>query len=263
MIPRTRMIRVRAGRILPPVILLLALVAVWEGAVHYYAVPRFVLPAPSAIAGAFVTDGAGLFMAALATLKVTLMALAAAFASGVLLSLAFSLSRTVERALFPFAVLLQVTPIVSIAPLVLIWVGIDHVERALVIIAWLAAFFPILANMSAGLRAVDADLEDLFRLYGASGPQRFWLLLWPTALPFMLAGLKVSAGLALIGAVVAEFVAGSGGATGLAWRLLEAGNRLQMEKMFAGLILLAVIGVGLFFAFSTLEAYLLRHRRRS
>ena len=148
---------------------------------------------------------------------------------------------------------------IAIAPLVLIWVGIDHVERALLIIAWLVAFFPILANMTLGLKSVDRGLVDLFRLYGASRWQRFRRLELPAALPYLLAGTKISGGLALIGAVVAEFVAGSGGSTGLAWRILEAGNRLQTEKMFAALILLAGLGIAIFYALTFLE-WLLLHR---
>jgi len=248
-------------RILLPLMALVALVFVWHIWVAHGNVPKFIMPAPAAVLAALVENFTPFMSAAAATLKVTLIALMAAVISGVALALAFSLSRTVEMTVYPFAVILQVTPIVSIAPLVLIWVGIDHVERALVIIAWLAAFFPILANMSAGLRAVDKNLSELFTLYGATRWQRFWQLLWPTAMPYLLASLKVSGGFALIGAVVAEFVAGSGGATGLAWRILEAGNRLQTEKMFAGLILLSFMGVCIFYSFAALERWLLAYRR--
>ena len=248
-------------RVLLPLLALSAIILAWHLWVASGNVPKFILPSPAAVAGALAGNFGPFMLAAASTLKVTLIALTAAVISGVALALAFSLSRTVEMTVYPFAVILQVTPIVSIAPLVLIWVGIDHVERALVIIAWLAAFFPILANMSAGLRAVDKNLSELFTLYGATRWQRFWRLLWPTAMPYLLASLKVSGGFALIGAVVAEFVAGSGGATGLAWRILEAGNRLQTEKMFAGLILLSVMGVCIFYSFAALERWLLAYRR--
>ncbi|WP_417463719.1 ABC transporter permease [Kordiimonas sp.] len=247
-------------RILLPLTALLAILAVWHFTVQLGDVPKFILPAPWDVLVALIDNLGTFFSAAMATLKVTLLALAGAVISGVLLALAFSLSRTLEMTVYPYAVVLQVTPIVSIAPLVLIWVGIDNVERALIIIAWLAAFFPILANMSAGLRSVDPHLSDLFTLYGASRWQRFWHLLWPTAMPYLLASLKVSGGFALIGAVVAEFVAGSGGATGLAWRILEAGNRLQVEKMFAGLIILSLLGVIIFYSFVALERWILRYR---
>ncbi len=247
-------------KVLLPSCAFVAMIFLWKIAVEVYDIPKFILPAPDAVLDAFLTDFGGLMVALGETLKVTFTALAAAIFTGVLLALLFSLSRSFEMTVYPFAVVLQVTPIVSVAPLVLIWVGIDHVDRALVIIAWLAAFFPILANMSSGLRGVDRHLSDLFTLYGASRWQRFWRLSWPTAMPYLLASLKISGGLALIGAVVAEFVAGSGGATGLAWRILEAGNRLQVEKMFAGLVLLSLAGVAIFYLFAALEWVMMRKR---
>jgi NitT/TauT family transport system permease protein len=243
--------------LLPAFVLFLALV-LWEYWVTANNVPKFILPAPSLVFDALVNNFSSLMSALYSTLTITLTALICAITSGVFLAFAFSISKTFETAFYPFAVIMQVTPIVSIAPLVLIWVGIDAVDRALVIIAWLAAFFPILSNMSAGLKAVDPNLDDLFKLYKANRWQRFWKLSWPTALPYLLASLRISGGLSLIGAVVAEFVAGSGGSTGLAWRILEAGNRLQVEKMFAGLILLAVLGIVIFYSFAFLEWMLLR-----
>jgi NitT/TauT family transport system permease protein len=249
-------------QILLPCAAVAGLLAFWHFSVLWFDISRFILPGPAAVANALVTDFASLTGAAAETLRITLIALSCAILSGITLALFFSLSRPFEMTLYPFAVILQVTPVVSVAPLVLIWVGIDHVDRALVIIAWLSAFFPILANMSAGLRATDHNLEELFTLYGASRWQRFWRLSWPTALPYLLASLKVSGGLSLMGAVVAEFVAGSGGATGLAWRILEAGNRLQVEKMFAGLLLLMVIGIGIFYGFALLEHLLVRRQAR-
>lgn len=245
-------------RIFYPIAALVLVLGFWQLAVDIYQIPKFVLPSPSAIFLAFVAQAPSLLAAAFVTLKFTLAALAFAIISGVLLALFFSLSSTFETTFYPFAVVLQVTPVISIAPLVIIWVGIDNVDRAAIIIAWLAAFFPILANMSAGLRSVDKTLEDLFLLYGANRWQRFWLLEWPTALPFLMASLKISSGLALIGAVVAEFVAGSGSATGIAWRILEAGHRLQIETMFAGLLVLSMLGVGLFYFFDTLEKIICR-----
>lgn len=247
-------------QVLLPVFALIAALALWEYYVVANEVPKFVLPAPSAIWFALLDNLPLWGEAARSTLWVTIQALSAAALSGILFALGFSLSRTFEVTLYPFAVVLQVTPVIAIAPLVLIWVGIDNVERAQVIIAWLVAFFPILANMSAGLKSVDVNLSDLFKLYGASPMQKFWLLMWPTALPYLLASLKISGGLALIGGVVAEFVAGSGTATGLAWRIIEAGNRLQIEKMFAGLLLLSVMGMLIFYGFALLERQLLKNR---
>ncbi|WP_262695253.1 ABC transporter permease [Kordiimonas aquimaris] len=245
-------------RFLLPIAAFTALLLFWQYYVTTNDVPKFVLPSPSLIWLAIIDNMPLWLDASLSTLSVTIKALSAAIISGVLLALAFSLSRTFEATIYPFAIILQVTPVVAIAPLVIIWVGIDNVERAQVIIAWIVAFFPILANMSAGLKSVDANLSDLFTLYGATRLQRFRLLLWPTALPYLLASLKVSGGLALIGGVVAEFVAGSGTATGLAWRIIEAGNRLQIEKMFAGLFMLAIIGMLVFYSFALLEYYVLK-----
>ncbi len=168
-------------------------------------------------------------------------------------------SRLVETSLFPYAVMLQVTPLVAVAPFIVIWIGWERVWLTQLVCAWIVAFFPILSNTTMGLRSADPGLRDLFTLYDASRWQRLRLLLAPSALPYFLAGLKVSANLALVGAVVAEFAAASGTSGGLAWRILEAGNRLQTAKMFAALILLAVMGVIIYAILSLLE-WLLLHR---
>jgi NitT/TauT family transport system permease protein len=155
-------------------------------------------------------------------------------------------------------VTLQVTPVVAIAPLIIVWVGLDNAWLAVLILAWIVAFFPVLASATAGLKSVDPNLRDLFRLYRAGPWQTFRRLLIPASLPYLLSGMKTAGGLALVGTVVAEFAAASGNTNGLAWRILEAGNRLQIAKMFAALVLLAVIGVLIYAALSALEA---RHRR--
>jgi NitT/TauT family transport system permease protein len=235
--------------------------ALWEGLVHLLDVPKFVLPPPSAIAVALIADLPQLLAALWETLKLTLIAFAASLIGGLALAILFVRSRLIERSLLPYAVVLQVTPIVAIAPLIVIWVGVEHVERAVFILAVIVAFFPILSNASFGLRSVDPGLADLFRLYKATGAQRLWLLQLPSALPALLAGAKISAGLALIGTVVAEFVAGSGEATGLAWRIVESGNRLEIPRMFAALFLLSLTGLALNAAITVIERRLLRHWR--
>jgi len=242
-------------KILLPVSAFVFLILAWHFYVLWAVVPKFILPGPLGVVAALYDNAASLLLSALSTLKVTMLALFGAAISGVLLALLFSISSTFEKTIYPFAVVLQVTPVVAIAPLVLIWVGIDHVDRAQIIIAWLVAFFPVLANMSAGLKSVDRRLSDLFKLYNATPWHRFWFLLWPTAMPYLLASLKVSGGLALVGGVVAEFVAGSGSSSGLAWRIIEAGNRLQVEKMFAALLLLAIMGMAIFYGFVCLERF--------
>ena len=249
----------RAPNILPPLLLGLVLLALWEAIVTARHVPAYVLPAPSAIARALVDNFPSLMTSLWSTLTVTLEGFLAALIAGVALAVAFSQSRLIERMLYPYAVVLQVTPVVAIAPLILIWVGFEHINAALVLIAALVAFFPILSNTTLGLKSADFNLVDLMRLYGATRWQILWRLRLPAALPHLLGAVKIAGGLALIGAVVAEFVAGSGTATGLAWRIVEAGNRLEIATMFAALALLALLGVALFAVFSLLEWALL-HR---
>jgi NitT/TauT family transport system permease protein len=250
-----------AGRLsailLPPAVAVLAL-GLWEALVRLLEIETFVLPPPSAVASAFVKDWPVLLAAAWATFQTTLLAFVLAFLAGSGLAMLFVQSRTLERALYPYAVVLQVTPIVAIAPLVVIWSGPDHPDRAVLILAVIVAFFPILSNTVTGLKAADRNLADLFRLYGATRWQTLTRLLIPSALPFVLAGAKIAGGLALVGAVVAEMVAGSGAASGLAWRIVEAGNRLQIAKMFAGLFILTVMGVAIYYGLNWLERRLLR-----
>lgn len=235
----------RVARVLAPVVLGLLTLLIWQGLVALYEVPPYILPAPSRIAQVMIAEWGGLQAALLVTLKITAMALAAAVTLGVLLAVLFAQSRWLENALFPYAVVLQVTPVVAIAPLLIIWA--KDVTVALLICAWIVAFFPILSNTTIGLRAADRNLVDLFKLYGASRRQTLLRLSLPAALPYFFAGLRVSGGLALIGAVVAEFVAGTGGtASGLAYVILESGYRLQTPKMFAALVLISAVGIVLF-----------------
>lgn len=253
----------KAARIISPLLMVLVLLGVWESLVHLWRVPAFVLPAPSAIGLALSDDFASLAFSAWMTLRISLTAFVLAVAGGVALAVLFSQSRAIEMALFPLAVILQVTPIVAIAPLIVIWVGIDNPNRALLLMAWIAAFFPILSNMTLGLRAADHGLLDLYRLYGATRWQVLSQVRLPSALPYLLSAMKISGGLALIGTVVAEFVAGSGASMGLAWRIMESGNRLQIAKMFAALLLLSLLGIVIFFCLSTLENLLLRRWHES
>ncbi|MGB0315444.1 MAG: ABC transporter permease [Parvibaculales bacterium] len=246
-------------RYLIPFLLGLALLTLWEIWVGLADVPVFILPAPSLILAALVDNFAALMAALWVTVKVTLLAFVWAVATAVGLAIVFTRARLIEMALYPYVITLQVTPVVAIAPLILIWVGFDNVSRALVIIAWIVAFFPMLTNTVQGLRSVDPQLHDLMTLSGASWWQRLIYLELPAALPAMLTGAKISGGLALIGAVVAEFVAGSGTSTGLAWRIVEAGNRLEIATMFASLALLSALGIFLFYLLSFCE-WLLLHR---
>lgn len=253
----------RFWRILLPALVGMLALSAWEISVRVLAVPVFVLPPPSAIAVSLVEDLPSLLDSLLFTLKITVGAFLLASAAGVLLAILFAHSRLAERALMPYAVVIQVTPVVAIAPLVILWTGLDNAWAALFILATLVAFFPVLSASLLGFRSVDRGLRNLFRLYGATPWQVFWRLELPSALPHMLAGMKMAGGLALIGAIVAEFVAGSGTATGLAWRIVESGNRLNMPRMFAALLLLSTTGILIHVALSALEYLLLRHWHES
>jgi NitT/TauT family transport system permease protein len=237
---------------------LLAL-ALWEASVRIAHVPAYQLPGPLAIAKAFLADPLGLLGALGSTLLVTFTALGVAALLGGAMALAMSASRLAQAAIQPWAVALQVTPLPAIAPLIIIWVGQPFV--ALVVCATIVAFFPLFANTATGLAAAPPELQDLFRLYGANRWRTMALLRVPTALPYFLAGLRISGGLALVGAVVAELVAGSGGfASGLAYRILEASFRLEMPRMFAALALLALAGVLLNVGLGALGQIILRRR---
>ncbi len=240
-------------RALAPWLLVAVLLGLWQGACVIGHIPEYLLPAPSAVAAALGRNAAILAASAWRTLSMALQALVAAslFAGG--LALLVSLSRTLDQAIRPLAVALQVTPVVAIAPLVVIWAGVDHPDRAIVALAAVVAFFPIFSGAVRGLTSADPDLERLFDLYGARPLQRLTRLRLPSALPFIVEGHKVASGLAIIGAVVAEFVAGSGGAEGLAWRILEAGNRLRTAEMFAAIVALALMAAVVHLLFQALE----------
>lgn len=239
-----------------PALVGLLILTVWEISVRALEVPVYILPGPLLILETLWTDAALLFRSLAVTLSITLAALAAAAIGGLLLVILMSRAPWIERSLLPWAVIAQVTPVVAIAPLIIIWVG--NAFAAMVICAWIVAFFPVLANTMAGIKATDPHLRDLFRLYGASRSETQRLLEAPSALPYFLAGLRISGGLSLIGAVVAEFVAGSGGATGLAFRILEAGYRLQVPRLFAALALLSLAGVVIYLLLDWLSRYVQR-----
>jgi NitT/TauT family transport system permease protein len=250
---RTRLLE-NAAPLLVGVLLLTA----WQVAVDAASVPVYVLPSPLVIARTLFDDFGTLWPSLLITLKITLLAFVGAAAGGLALGMLLASSRWLERSLFPYAVVLQVTPIVAIAPLIIIWA--KNATLALFICAWLVAFFPVVANTVTGLNSTDTHLRDLFRLYGASKPQTMLWLKLPSALPYYLAGLRISGGLALIGAVVAEFVAGTGGTqSGLAYRILESAYRLRIPRVFAALVLISATGIAIFVALSLLTRLLLRH----
>lgn len=243
-------------RVFYPLVVALVLLALWQGLVVGFEVPVFLVPSPVRVAQTLVADAGLLFGALVNTLKITLFSFVAATVVGVLIAFAFVQSRLVETALFPYAVLLQVTPIVAIAPLIIIWV--KDPTASLVICATLVALFPIIANTTLGLRSVNPGLMSYFKLNRASRLQVLLRLRIPSALPYFFGGLRISSGLALIGAVVAEFVAGTGGTgTGLAYQILQAGYQLNIPRMFAALLLITVTGVLLFALMSLLSSWAL------
>lgn len=247
----------KIGRWLMPTLALVIAIILWDRVVVWNQIPHYILPGPGLVAQTLVKDWAILGPAAWVTLKITLMALSVAVIGGVGLAVLFSLSRWAEMSFYPFAVILQVTPVVAIAPLIFIYV--ENRMAGLLLCAWIVAFFPILSNTTLGLRSVDHNLSDLYRIYGATRWQRLVRLQLPSALPYFLGGLRIAGGLSLIGAVVAEYVAGTGGiGSGLAFRILEASYRLNIPRMFAALVLIAVLGVLIFAALALVSHLALR-----
>jgi len=252
----------RGFRVAAPALVGVIAVGLWQWLVVANDVPVWLVPSPAVVLRTLVDERALLLDSLGVTLGIALTALALAVVVGVAIALVFVQSRVIEMSLFPYAVLLQVTPLVAIAPLVIIWVGDTRV--ALVLCAAVVALFPIVSNTTLGLRSVDPGLLDLFRMSRASRWQVLWRLRLPSALPYFLGGLRIASGLALIGAVVAEFVAGTGGAgAGLAYQILLAGIQLNMPRLFASLVLIALAGIALFAATVALSRAALRRWHES
>jgi NitT/TauT family transport system permease protein len=251
-----------AGSYWAPGLVGIAFVVLWGALVHVLDTPFYLVPSPLLVLRTLVHDAPLLVSALLVTLEITGLALALALVLGVTLAFLFVQSRTIEVSLFPYAILLQVTPVVAIAPLIIIWV--KNPLAALVICASIVAIFPIISNTTLGLRSVDPDLAALFRLYRASRLDTLLRLRIPSAMPYFFAGLRISGGLALIGAVVAEFVAGTGGsASGLAYQILQAGLQLNTPRLFAALLLITLAGVAIYTLISILARVTLRHWHES
>jgi NitT/TauT family transport system permease protein len=253
--------RERVLRILLPVLVLAGGLLLWHLVVRIYNLPPYVLPGPQLVFSTLASDWPVLSASLLVTLATTLEGFLLAAFGGIALAILFNQSRLIEYSLYPYAVILQVTPIVAIAPLLLIYLP---QQAAVLACAWIVAFFPVLANTTLGLNSVDRNLADLFHLYGATRLQVLTELKLPGALPHILAGLRIAGGLSLIGAVVAEIAAGSAGAgSGLAYRIVESGYRLNIPRMFAALLLLSVSGIAIFFALSLFSHLLLRRWHES
>lgn len=246
--------------LLPAVVLAIGIVA-WDLVVRINQIPPYVLPSPGTVLHTLIADWPILWSSLLTTLLTTLEGFIAASLGGIAMALLFSRSRWLEYSLFPYAIMLQVTPVIAIAPLLLIYLP---QQTAVVICAWIVAFFPVLANTMLGLKSVDRNLAGLFRLYGASPLQTLRYLRWPSALPHILAGLRIAGGLSLIGAVVAEIAAGAAGSgSGLAYRIAESGYRLNIPRMFAALLLLSIAGVVIYMLLALTSHLVLRRWHES
>ena len=255
--------RVLSPDILAPGAVGMLAIAAWEIFVHVTNMPPYLLPGPILVFQTLISSWGELFPSLLVTLKVTLIAFITAAISGLLISVLFTQSKWIERSFFPYAVILQTTPIVAIAPLIIMWLKNDTF-LALIVCAWIVAFFPIVSNTTLGLNSVDHNLINLFHLYRASRWQTLIYLRLPSAMPYFLGGLKISGGLALIGAVVAEFVAGTGGSqSGLAYQILMAGYNLQIPRMFAALFMITLTGVLIFACLTWLSNFLLKEWHES
>lgn len=247
----------RVARWVLPAALLIGTLILWDRIVVWNEIPHYILPKPSAVLETLWTDRELLARSLWNTLSTTFMALGVAVLGGVGLAILFTQSKWLDISLSPFAVTLQVTPIIAIAPLIQIYVA--EVWLQLLICAWIVAFFPILSNTTLGLKSADTNLRDLMKLYGATRWQTLIHLQIPTALPYFLGGLRIAGGLALIGAIVAEFAAGAAGqGTGLATRIFESAYRLNAARLFASLLLIALTGVLIYALFSLLSHLMLR-----
>jgi NitT/TauT family transport system permease protein len=248
-------------RFVLPVVVFAAGLVLWEAFVRAYDIQPYVLPSPLLVLKTLVDDWGVLSQSLGVTLLTTLEGFVAAAIGGVVLALLFNQSKWLEYSLFPYAVVLQVTPVIAIAPLLLIYL---QQQTAVIVCAWIVAFFPVLSNTTLGLNSVDRNLSGLFQLYGASRLQTLLFLKLPAALPYILGGLRIAGGLSLIGAVVAEIAAGSAGAgSGLAFRIAESGYRLNIPRMFAALLLLSLAGIVIYGLLALVSHLLLRRWHES
>ena len=249
--------------VIAPIVVGILVILAWDIFVRVTKMPPYLLPSPFLVLQTLISDWTILFPSLLITLQITIAAFVAAVVSGLLVAILFTQSKWIERSLFPYAVILQTTPIVAIAPLIIIWLK-NNTFAALVVCAWIVAFFPIVSNTTLGLNSVDHNLSNVFQLYKASRWQTLLYLRLPAAMPYFLGGLRISGGLALIGAVVAEFVAGTGGArSGLAYQILMASYNLQIPRMFAALFLTTALGVMIFVLLTLLSDFLLKNWHES
>ncbi|RWA67380.1 ABC transporter permease [Mesorhizobium sp. M1C.F.Ca.ET.193.01.1.1] len=252
----------RIGKWVLPLAIMVLAIWLWDRICVWNEIPQYILPRPGVVLQTLHDDAGLLSSSLLVTLRITFLSLLLAVIGGVGLAVLFAQSKWVEMSFFPFAIVLQVTPIVAIFPLINIY--INNQTTKLLLCAWIVAFFPILSNTTLGLNSVDRNLRDLFKLNGATRWQQLRYLRLPAAMPYFLGGLKIAGGLSLIGAVVAEFVAGAQGqSSGLASRIIEAGYRLNAPRLFAALILISLTGILIFLVLSLVSHLILRRWHES
>ncbi|MGP1385259.1 MAG: ABC transporter permease [Thainema sp.] len=260
---RLKLKRLLTPEVIAPFVVGVIMLLIWDLAVRIFSLPPYLLPGPLLVLQTLIAEWGDLFAALLVTIKITLVAFLAAVVSGLLIAILFAQSKWIERSFFPYAVVLQTTPIVAIAPLIIIWLR-NSTFAALVICAWIVALFPIISNTTLGLNSADHNLLNLFQLYKSSRWQTLLYLRLPSALPYFLGALRISGGLALIGAVVAEFVAGTGGQqSGIAYEILMSSYNLQIPRMFAALLMTTVLGVIIFVVLTIISDLLLRNWHES
>jgi NitT/TauT family transport system permease protein len=241
----------------PPLVALALLLALWEALARALDIPSYLLPPPTDVIRAGHHDAARLLAAALTTGQAALAGFCLSGALGVLAAVALASSRLLEKALYPYTVFLQTVPIVAIAPLLAVWFGPGM--RAVTVSAFIVSVFPVVANTLTGLRSVEPPLRDLFRLYGARRFVTLRKLELPSALPSIVTGLRIAAGLAVIGTIVGEFVAGfSEGAAGLGILVLSSYRQLRTDLLFAAVLSASGLGLALFGAVDLAGRRLLR-----
>ena len=234
-------------------LILIFVFLVWEVICRTFHVPSWLLPQPTQIVTALLADSSFLLQSLTFTAKVTLSAFVLALVIGLLLGSLCHISKSVSDTLYPFTILLQTTPVVSVAPLLLVWFRNDAFA-ALVTCAWLVCVYPMISAALSGFSQTDPNLKRLFALYGIPPWKSFWHFELPSALPLILNGVRISGGLALVGAIGAEFVVGSGGQElGLAYKLLMAAYNQETAKLFAALFVVSGFGLTIHFLLAFIE----------
>ncbi|BBI34131.1 ABC transporter permease [Cohnella abietis] len=242
--------------ILPPVIAFVVVISLWQFGIALLGTPAYLFPKPTDVFKAATENGPALLESVTTTAIESVLGFLLSIVVGVLGAIVLALSKPIEKSVYPYAIVLQTVPIVAIAPLIVIWFGSGM--NAIVCITFLVCFFPILSNTLIGLNSTDQGLKNLFHLYSASPWQTMWSLRIPAAFPYIVAGLKISCTLSVIGSIVGEYVAGVGGGKGgLGYAITFAAMRLQTPYLFACGLAASVLGIVFFLIVNALSKRLL------